>query len=234
MADIRLDNAAGAFTLLSSAAEGFALETAGLFIGPLRDGTEGFTDQLSSVVLVLQELNSETGLTEETADSAGNTIVAIAQGIKEGFETVIDVWVTLRSAIVDTIKEFSGASSEMIFDFTKIATIVAVVGAVLAPVFLAVGGIAFFITSVLVPAFAAVGTVVAAVFGGSVLPILGAVGAVFLLLRRPLIVKAGDAPAVPLVRLASPTLKTLTLHIPVGHFLSGTGPTGLLQVFASS
>lgn len=185
MAKIRLDNVAGAFTLLRSAAEGFALETAGLFLGPMKEGVQGFTDNLSNIVLVLQELNSEQGLTEETSKKAGTTIVQVAKGIKEGLDTVIEAWRSARKMITDTIKQFTGGQSpEMIKQFTKIATVIFVVAGALAPVMLAIGGIAFFVSTALVPAFSAIGSVIAAVFGGVTLPILAALGAAFLLIRR--------------------------------------------------
>lgn len=185
MAKIRLDNVAGSFTLLKSAAEGFALETAGLFLGPMKEGVDNFTSRLSDVVLVLQELNSEEGLTEETSKKAGSTIVEVAKGIKEGLDTVIEAWRTIRQNITDFIAKFSGSQSpDMIKQFTKIATIMFVVAGAIAPVLLAVGGLAFFISSALVPAFSVVGSVIGAVFGGVVLPILAVLGGAFLIIRK--------------------------------------------------
>ncbi len=185
MAKIRLDNLTGAFTLLKSAAEGFALETAGLFLGPLTDGVQGYTESLSDVVLVLQELNSETGLTEETADSAGATIVAVAKGIKEGIDTVIDAWGTFRTNVTDFITEFTGAQGpEVLQSFTRIATILFLVAGLIAPILIAIGSLAFFVSSVLVPGFTAIGTAIGLAFGGPVLIAVGALGAAFFLIRQ--------------------------------------------------
>lgn len=185
MAEIRLDNVAGAFTLLKSAAEGFALETAGLFLGPMKEGVQGFTNNLSNIVLVLQELNSEEGLTDETSKKVGSTIVEVAKGIKEGLDTVIEAWKTIRQNVTDFISKFTGSQSPgMIKQFTKIATVMFVVAGAIAPILLAVGGLAFFISTALVPAFSVIGSVIGAVFGGVVLPILAVLGGAFLLIRK--------------------------------------------------
>lgn len=185
MAKTRLDNLAGAFVLLQSAAEGFALETAGAFLGPMREGVAGFTDQLSNVVLVLQELNSEQGLTADTSKKVGSTAVAVATGIKEGIDLVIDAWKTLRTTIVDTIQQFTGKQGpEAIQEFTKMATVIFLVTAALAPVLLAFGGFALFITSVVIPAIGAIGTIVGAVFSGPVLIAIGVAVAAFAMIRK--------------------------------------------------
>lgn len=185
MAKIRLDNVAGAFTLLKSAAEGFALETAGLFLGPMKEGVDNFTSKLSSVVLVLQELNSEEGLTEETSKKAGSTIVEVAKGIKEGIDTVIESWRSFRKSVTDFVSKFTGGQSPgIIKQFTKIATIALVVAGAIAPILIAVGGLAFFISSALVPAFTAVGSIIGAVFGGVLFPIIAVLVGAFFLIRR--------------------------------------------------
>lgn len=185
MADIRLDNLAGAFTLLKSATEGFALETAGLFLGPMSQGVQGFTSRLSNVVLVLQELNSEQGLTEETAGRVGTTIVAVAKGIKEGFDVVINAFVTFRTGVTEFMRKFVGGQApDMIQKFTKIAVIIGVVLAAVAPLLIAIGGIAFFVTTVLIPGFSALGTVFGVVFSGPVLIAIGVLIAAFALFRN--------------------------------------------------
>lgn len=185
MAKIRLDNVTGSFTLLKSAAEGFALETAGLFLGPMKEGVDRFTGLLSDVVLVLQELNTEEGLTEETSKKAGSTIVEVARGIKEGLDTVIEAWRTIRQNVTDFIAKFTGNQSPgLIKQFTKIATIMFVVAGAIAPILLAVGGLAFFVSSALVPVFSVLGTIISTVFGGIMLPILAVLGGAFLIIRK--------------------------------------------------
>lgn len=184
MAATRLDNFTGSVTLLKSAIEGFSLETAGRFLDVATESIQGYTQGLSDVVLVLQELNSEQGLTEATANKMGPTIVSIAKGIKEGIDTVIDAWRTFRASVVDTIQRFTGGqSAEMIQSFTKIATVVFLVTAALAPVLVALGGIVLFVTSVLIPAFSAVATMIGAVFSGPVLLTIGLVVGAFMVLR---------------------------------------------------
>lgn len=165
MAKTRLDNLAGAFTLLRSAAEGFALETAGAFIGPMTEGVKGFTENLSNIVLVLQELNSEEGLTVETSRKAGSTLVAVAKGILSGIEAVRSAWEDLRESIAFTLRNFTGSqSTETITQFTKIATVIGIVTASVAPLLIALGGVGFFVSSVIVPAFGAIGTIASAAF----------------------------------------------------------------------
>lgn len=185
MAATRLDNFTGSVTLLKSAIEGFSLETAGKFLDVAKESIQGYTQGISDVVLVLQELNSEQGLTEKTATEMGPTIVGIAKGIKEGIDTVIEAWHYMRDIIVVTIKQFTGGQSgEMVQSFTKIATIIFLVTAALAPVLVALGGIVLFITSVVVPAFAAIGTVIGAVFSAPVLGAVALVAGAFMLIRN--------------------------------------------------
>lgn len=184
MAATRLDNFAGQVTLLKSAIEGFSNETAGRFLDVAKESIQNYTKGISDVVLVLQELNSEQGLTEATATAMGPTIVGIAKGIKEGIDTVIDAWRTFRDEVIVTIKQFTGGqSSEMIQQFTKIATIIFVVTAALAPVLVTLGGIVLFITSVVVPAFTALGGIIAAAFWPVTIGV-GVAVAAFLLLRN--------------------------------------------------
>lgn len=185
MAQQRLDNFTGSVTLLKSAVEGFSLETAGRFLDVAKESIQGYTKGISDVVLVLQELNSEQGLTEATANKMGPTIVSIAKGIKEGIDTVIDAWRTFRASVVETIQRFTGGqSAEMIQKFTKIATVIFLVTAALAPVLVALGGIVLFVTSVLIPAFSAVATVIGAVFSAPVLAAVALVVGAFMIIRN--------------------------------------------------
>ena len=185
MAAMRLDNFAGAIEQLSGAVEGLALETAGLFLDFGKESLDSYTNMIQNLVLVMQELNSETGLTEETSQTAGSTIVAIAKGMKEGIDTVLEAWRYLKTEFEETIAKFTGGQSEeMIQQFSKIATIAFIVAGAIAPILIAFGGVALFISSVLVPAFTAIGTVIGAVFSGPVLAAIAIVVGGFMLIRR--------------------------------------------------
>ena len=185
MAAKRLDNFAGSVTLLRSALEGFALETAGRFTGVLRQSIDQYVTGISNVVLALQELNSEQGLTEETAKRMGPTITGIAKGIKEGIDLVVSAWTELRTEIADTIKGFTGEQSEAtIQSFTKIATVIFLVTAAVAPVLIAFGGLVMFVTGVLVPAITALGGIFMAVFSWPIAIGAGLVIAAFMLIHK--------------------------------------------------
>lgn len=179
MAATRMDNFAGAMEQLKGAVEGFALETSGLFLGPAKDAIGQYSDVLSNIVLVMTELNATGNVTAETANKAGPTLTAVAFGIKEGIEMVIDAWKSARKQVTDFIQQFVGGQSQsMIFQFTKIATVITLIVAAVAPVMAVLSGVAFFVSSVLVPAFTAVGSAVAVVFSAPVLAAVAiAVGA---------------------------------------------------------
>jgi TP901 family phage tail tape measure protein len=185
MAKTRMDNFAGSIEQLTGAIEGFALETAGRFLGPAKESVDMYADVISNIVLVLQELNTEEGLTGNTADKAGGTLTAIAKGIKEGLDFIIDGWRFLREQVVGFISQFVGGQApQMLEQFSKIATIMFVVAGAVAPIIVALGGVALFISSVILPAFTAIGGVIGAVFSAPVLAAVAIVIGGFMLIRN--------------------------------------------------
>lgn len=185
MANTRLDNFEGAFTKLQHEIAGFSLETAGRFLTVATESVREYTKPIRNLVLTLQELNTEEGLTGERAHEAGSTIVAIAKGIKEGLDTVIATWRHMRQLMLDTIAQFvGGQSEEMVQKVAKIATIAFVVVAAIAPITVALGGVALFISHVILPAFASIGSLVGALFSWPVLAAIGIVVGGFLLIHR--------------------------------------------------
>lgn len=185
MAKTRLNNFAGAVEQLTGALEGFALETAGSFLEVGKESIQMYTDMISNVVLVLQELNSEQGLTDVTAHNAGTTLVAIAKGIKEGIDIIIGAWRAMRQEVTEFIANFAGnQSSEMVQQFTKIATVIFLVAAAVAPVLIALTGVVLFITSYVIPAFTTIGSIIGAVFSWPVLAAIALVVAGFMVFRR--------------------------------------------------
>jgi TP901 family phage tail tape measure protein len=185
MAKARLDNFAGAWESLTSVVEGFNLEAGGAFLKVGRESLQQYADIIGNVVAVMQGLNSEAGLSDEVAAKAGPTLVAFAKGVKEGIDTVIEAWRTLREQVSGFISQFvGGQSGEMIQQITKIGTVFFIVAAVVGPIVAALAGLVLFVTSVVVPAFTAVGGIIAAVFAWPILAALGAVTAAFMLFRN--------------------------------------------------
>lgn len=216
MADRRLDTFQGQITLLKSAVEGFNIEVGGLLLDTLSGGSKGAVKGLSSIVTVLQELNSETGLTEKTADEAGGTVVAIAKGIREGFLALKNTIVNVRSFVISLAQKFGmDLGKTSVKSIAKIVTMFVVFAGALAPVLLGLGGIVLFITTVLVPAISAIGAVfgvVAAIFSSVfVLPVLAAVGIAVLawLHMKEAIIAGADA----FMEFAAPAVEFLKIKV---------------------
>lgn len=185
MANARLDNFAGTMEQLKGAVEGFALETTGLFLGPAKQSVKMYGDALSDVVLAMTDLNAQGYLSAETANKVGDTSATVAVGILDGIHMIIDAWTTLRARVTDFIKDFVGdQSGQMIYNFTKIATVIVLIAAGIAPVMAAFSALAFFVSSVIVPAVAAVGSVFAFVFSAPVLAAVAIAVGAFLIFRE--------------------------------------------------
>lgn len=184
MAKIRLDNFQGAVQIATNTLKGFAVETMGQFLPVLKEGIQQYQGGLAKVTKVLQELNSEQGLTDKTAQEAGQTWTSVAMGIKEGIDTVIAKWRELRQSIFDSIAEFTGEQSgHMITQFSKWITILTLVAGAVAPILTALGGVVWFVNSVFVPVFSLAGTVISAAFWPVTIT-LAALAAGFYIFRR--------------------------------------------------
>lgn len=169
MAKRRLDNLAGATTLLTSSLQVFAIETFGAFMKPMATTITQITDGLNTVILVMQKLNAGETDTAALNKEFGSTYVAVAKGIKEGIDTVIEVIHELKTTVTDMITSVTGtASPEMAKMIAKWVTMFVVVGAMVAPILLAVGGLIMFITSVVIPVIEGVGAVIGALTSGPV------------------------------------------------------------------
>lgn len=164
MAKKRLDNLHGAMVLFMSSVEVFAIETAGAFLKPMAGSVTKITDEINKVILVLQRLNAGQTDTEALNKEFGASYVAVAAGIKEGLATVIGVIQEVKKTILDVVREMTGNTQpNLIKMIAKMVTIMIVVGAMAAPVLLALGGIAAFITSVVIPVVSSIGEVVGGV-----------------------------------------------------------------------
>jgi TP901 family phage tail tape measure protein len=185
MAETRLDNFYGQLDLLTKAVSAFSIETMGQFLEPFKNSVKQYKDYAVGLVVLLKEINSEQGLTQETATKYGSTMVAIALGIRQGIDIVIHGYVLLRQRLMDLIAQFTGGGSEeMIQSFTKIATVIFFVAAAVAPVLVALGTIAYVITNVIWPVFAGLGSVIGAVFTWPVLAAIALVVGGFLMLQK--------------------------------------------------
>ena len=184
MAKTRLDNFQGAVAIMTNTLKGFAVETMGQFLPVLKEGIQNYQSGLMSVTKVLQELNTEQGLTDKTAEEAGQTWLSVALGIKEGIDTASAKWRELRDTIYETIAEFTSEQSpHLITELTKWATIAVIVAGAVAPILTALGGVVLFVNAVIVPAFSLIGTVISAAFWPVTL-VIAALVAGFFLFRR--------------------------------------------------
>jgi TP901 family phage tail tape measure protein len=162
MAQKRLDNFDGAMKLLTSAWEGFNIETMSAFLDPFADNIKFITTGISNVNAVLAELNGVGTMTnEEMVVKYGETWVNIAFGIADGFRWMMTTMGEVKAELLDGLSYFTdGATPDMIRSITKIVVITAMIGAALAPVLLGFGAAALLITTAVIPAVSGVVTVV--------------------------------------------------------------------------
>lgn len=152
MARRRLDNMKGAWTLFMSAVEGFAIETAGQFLKPLTSTITSLSTHLNKVTQVLQKLNAGVTDTGELNKEYGKGYVAVAMGIKEGLETVIEVYEEVKRQVSSIIQAMTGETDvDMTKMIAKWVTMFVTVAAMSVPLLFAIAGIASFITSVVIP-----------------------------------------------------------------------------------
>lgn len=186
MADIRLNTFHGQIKLLKAAIEGLNIELGGLLIQTLTGDSKAATQGLQGVVQVLQELNSETGLTAETAKAQGPTITGIAIGMRDAFiefgDSVARAHDKVRAFLLQMgIDLGEGGVSNVTKMIVKFGLLVAV----LAPVITAVGIFAFIITQIAgaVAALAPIFLGLAGAISGPVLIAIGVVVAAFYVFR---------------------------------------------------
>jgi len=143
MAQRRLSTLKGAFTLLGSAMEGFALETAGRFVPGMTSMTTSITAFVGDIAVALQFLNMDSKNVSKDMlkawEKIPGPIKAVATGIKEGIDNVIAVASRIKNEfIAPIIKWLGGMEGNFIQTFAKWATYVAVASAALLPL---LGGI---------------------------------------------------------------------------------------------
>lgn len=190
MAATRLNNLAGAFTLLVSAAEGFAIEAIGPILPLLTKvfGKAGLAGFLGDVAVGLQFLNNPTDELSKTFNGLGATARAVAEGVFDAFRMIregINSVVSRGTALLATLRKALGASQ--VAQIAKFATLFVAAGAALAPLLLGLGALSFVISTALVPAFTGLASVISGVVGLLFGPLgiaLAGAAAAFLLIRK--------------------------------------------------
>jgi TP901 family phage tail tape measure protein len=138
MAKRRLSTLKGAFTLLTSALEGFAIETAGSFIPGLTNMTTSITAFVGDVAVALQFLNMDSRNVTAEMRAAWEKIPApirsVAEGIKEGIDTIIGLASRIKTQFIQPIVSWlGGMEGDTTKTFAKWATYIAIAATALVP-----------------------------------------------------------------------------------------------------
>lgn len=147
MARTRLDNMAGAVTILKSAWEGLSIEIGDYLIKNtnLKEGIQGLTSFLSDMVLTLQGVTTRSKLINgetEKYNLLTTTAGRVALGLKAGIEAVSNAIKSAVKWVQDIGQKFGVAfGGDVIQQIVKFGTIITIVMAALAPI----GGAAFVI-----------------------------------------------------------------------------------------
>ncbi len=183
MAAIRLANLAGQWKILVSTIRTSATD----IFGPLLKGVTGFVQDMTGgihkVLFALQDLSiklrNNGDIIQTIVNNYGPQAAAIARGIKRGVEDVKGYisdfrdWVKEQFKATDMIPDFKLAN------WAEFATVVALVGPVIAGIGGALMGIGFILQSVVVPAVAGfiglLGSIGGVVFGAPLLVLIPAV-----------------------------------------------------------
>jgi len=173
MAEVRLANLHGAITLAKSAMEGFWIETAGLFLGPIQGKIKGFTKLLGGVVTALQLISTGVDENDERWRKLSPTVRSVAKGIRQGIDDIKAGVKWLGSQWDALMTQFGVTSPETIQWISRIATVLAIAAAVLGPVILVAGMALTAIGGVI----AAIGAGIAAIAAAGWPLILAAIGA---------------------------------------------------------
>jgi len=192
MARTRLDNIAGAVTILKSAWEGLSIEVGGYITKQtaLKEGVQGLTAFIADLVLTLQgekervkDVNGEMVKYELATTTAGR----VAKGLKQGIDFISNAIKTSINWVRKIGEQFGFAfGGDMITQIAKVGTIIVAILAALAPI----GAIAFTLGiafSGLASIVTGLGTIFGAVFSFGGLAIAGLVAAVvgaFVLIQK--------------------------------------------------
>lgn len=179
MAERRLGNFKGAIILAKSAIEGFAIETAGQFLGPMTRGVKVFTKSLSGIVNALIEINGGVTDTTDLVAKFGQRSVDIAMGISSGIELFKWQMEAVKNKIKE-VAEFFGSKLGPTTDYNiaKIITMTTLYAGLLSPILLGVRSV-MFVVSGLAPLFSgifsAIGAMATGLGAAITLPVLAAI-----------------------------------------------------------
>lgn len=180
----RLSNLAGAWTLFTSAMEGAFLAVFLPMMAPLADALNAVNDiigKLSNGVNAMIDAGTDaearweamTGIVEE----GGGTMLQIVMGITDAMGDMQAIF-TYVTETIQWMGEQMGLSmgGDTLRLITRMAVMFVVVGGAIAPVLLAVGGMAFLISG-MIPLVTGLGEVIVAIAGAAGGPLLWAIGA---------------------------------------------------------
>lgn len=185
MAEKRLGSFKGAWMLFTNAMETFAIETMGLFLGPMTKSIRAFTKELSSVALVLMQINAGTADTAALTEKYGKRAVDIALGISAGFKTVLGHIDAAKQKFLSLMEAANQKFGSDTFDISRIATIAVLYAGMLSPlligfraVYSLVGGLLPLIMSVLSPIFSLLSSLGTTLAAGISLPVVAALAVI--------------------------------------------------------
>jgi TP901 family phage tail tape measure protein len=160
MAKERLNNTAGAITILKSAIEGFSIEIMSAFGGGTRAAIEAITEAISDITITLQTI-TKGGDLDALADEIGYIPVAVGKGIARGLAMVNATFAWFKgeataagNVIGDTLG-LAGAESAATMGTVGIAAIVTITPAI--KIF---GLLASVVTGIVIPAVSGLGLIV--------------------------------------------------------------------------
>lgn len=153
MAKTRLDSFIGQVSMVKSAAEGLSIEIFEPLLGPMKEGAKDMATFVGDIVVGIQQLK------------AGKTTTnAFAKGIFDATNLIVDGFMRARTFLTDLRKNLTSTfGPNTIERLAKMATIFAVVSGALAPVGIALAGLALVFTMVLVPAASGVVSILGAI-----------------------------------------------------------------------
>jgi TP901 family phage tail tape measure protein len=156
MAAKRLDNFLGAAQILKSQIDVFAIEFFQNFQTGGKQTLQAISGFLKDVIGTLRLLNDGVQEGDDKFSQFGATAVAVATGIKEGITTVQQVIVFAKEKFQEFFGMLNDSNADATTQFAKWATIIGLLGGILAPVIVAIGGLVYLIGTALTFAFAAV------------------------------------------------------------------------------
>ncbi|MGD9749379.1 MAG: phage tail tape measure protein [Acidimicrobiia bacterium] len=191
----RLSNLAGAWTLFMSSVESAFITVFQPMLAPLAEAVTMITDNLN---IVLQGVNAITAAGDdeeaqftamsEIMENHGATFLNIIMGVSDAITDMQAIF----DAVVQTVQEFAGwlgiaAGGDMIRQITRIGLLFGVMAGLIAPVLIALGGIAFIVTAVIIPIVTGLWEIIAGAVGAISWPLLAiaaAAGFVFMIIRQ--------------------------------------------------